>query len=118
MESDLQSAIAKYLDAQERLYKRFIWFHCPNGGQRSKRYARWLIGQGVKAGVPDIIIMGAGGKTVSLEIKFKKTPLSPSQKKFHAKLEALQHPIYTVRALTPGDAVDLVFGILSKESLA
>lgn len=117
MESDLQKSIANFLDNQERLFKSFTWFHPPNGGRRDKSYARFLAGQGVKAGVPDIVILTQHGGTILIELKYKKNSLQDTQEKFHAKLRRLNHPIYTIKAEFPHDAVNQVEAILRKEEV-
>ena len=51
LEDDLQKAVAKVLD---RL--GWLWAHPPNGGKRNDREAARLKAQGVKPGIPDIMI--------------------------------------------------------------
>ena len=46
-----QKALAQWLDL-----RGLNWFHPPNGGQRNAIVAAKLKAQGVKAGVPDVII--------------------------------------------------------------
>jgi len=50
-EEDEQKAVAMYLDTLG-----VLWCHVPNGGARHKIVGAKLKGQGVKRGVPDIII--------------------------------------------------------------
>jgi hypothetical protein len=47
-----QEAVAAWLDIHG-----VLWFHPPNGGHRNKATASALRRQGVKPGVPDIIIL-------------------------------------------------------------
>lgn len=49
-----------------------VWFHCPNGGHRSKIEGSRLKQQGVKAGVPDIVICEAKGQYHGLFIELKR----------------------------------------------
>jgi len=49
-----QRRLAHYLDAIG-----VLWCHVPNGGRRGKIEAARLVGQGVKAGVPDVLIFEA-----------------------------------------------------------
>lgn len=51
-EASEQKVVAEWLD-----YHGVLWFHCPNGGHRSARVGAELKRQGVKRGVPDIIIL-------------------------------------------------------------
>lgn len=48
-------------------------YHVPNGGQRHKLVAIKLKGQGVKAGVPDLVLPMARGGYFGLYLEFKAT---------------------------------------------
>ncbi|MFK0090860.1 VRR-NUC domain-containing protein [Pseudomonas sp. NPDC090755] len=66
-------------------------YHVPNGGHRHKQVAIKLKEQGVKAGVPDLVLPMARGGHFGLYIEFKAKPpfdaaVSPSQ---DAYLQAL-----------------------------
>lgn len=68
-------------------------FHVPNGGHRHKRVAAQLKQQGVKAGVPDLVLPMARGGFFGLYIEFKATPphdaaVSPSQRTYLQALAA------------------------------
>lgn len=58
-------------------------YHVPNGGHRVKAVAAKLKAQGVKAGVPDLVLPMARGGYFGLYIEFKATidpaPVSASQ---------------------------------------
>jgi hypothetical protein len=58
-------------------------YHVPNGGHRHKQVAMKLKQQGVKAGIPDLVLPMARGGFFGLYIEFKATvepaPVSPSQ---------------------------------------
>ncbi|ETF08356.1 VRR-NUC domain-containing protein [Pseudomonas moraviensis] len=49
-------------------------YHVPNGGHRLKKVAADLKGQGVAAGVPDLVLTMARGGYFGLYIEFKATP--------------------------------------------
>ncbi|RAU43453.1 VRR-NUC domain-containing protein [Pseudomonas sp. RIT412] len=49
-------------------------YHVPNGGHRHKATAAKLKGQGVKAGIPDLVLPMARGGYFGLYIEFKATP--------------------------------------------
>ena len=51
-EEQEQVALAQWLDLH-----KINWFHVPNGGDRNLLVAKKLKAQGVKKGVPDIIIV-------------------------------------------------------------
>lgn len=59
-------------------------YHVPNGGHRVKAVAAKLKAQGVKAGIPDLVLPMARGGYFGLYIEFKATfepaPVSTSQK--------------------------------------
>lgn len=68
----------RYPDAAKLLY------HVPNGGHRVKAVAAKLKAQGVKAGIPDLVLPMARGGYFGLYIEFKAKPpfdaaVSPSQ---------------------------------------
>lgn len=58
----------RYPDAAKLLY------HVPNGGHRHKQVAVKLKDQGVKAGVPDLVLPMARGGWFGLYIEFKAKP--------------------------------------------
>lgn len=71
-------------------------FHVPNGGHRLKAVAAKLKAQGVKAGVPDLILPMARGGFFGLYIEFKAAPpndadVSDSQ---HGFIQALNEQGY------------------------
>jgi len=60
-------------------------FHCPNGGSRNVVEAVNLKRQGLKAGVPDILLCHRG-RMVGLELKAKDGRLSEAQNLTFARL--------------------------------
>lgn len=62
-----------------------FWFAVPNGGWRSSVEAAIFKGQGVKAGVPDIILIHAG-RALGLELKSQIGRLSPEQRDVHDQM--------------------------------
>ena len=114
-ENSLQRAVATYLNDIERLYKTIVWFHAPNGMRASRNQAHIHKAYGMKAGVPDCVIL-ADGKAFCIELKYK-TSLSAAQKNFHEKLKFQNIPTYTVKAKTPMEAVNFVEAILEKHGL-
>lgn len=51
-----------------------LMYHVPNGGHRVKAVAGKLKAQGVKAGIPDLVLTMARGGFFGLYIEFKATP--------------------------------------------
>jgi hypothetical protein len=92
-----------------RLYKApgVVWFHPPNQGPRSPRYAARLKRMGVLAGVADIVVV-IEGRAHFLELKAAKGRLSPAQKAFREASMAASAP-YAV-ASTPEQACNVLLG--------
>jgi hypothetical protein len=70
-EDNFQKAVAKYLNAINA-----FWFHCPNGGSRHALEAMKLKEMGVKAGIPDCMILdqrhGYSGLAIELKVGYNK----------------------------------------------
>lgn len=86
-EDDLQAAIVAHL----RLLapKNVIWFHPANGGSRSKRTAGRMKALGVVPGIPDLAFTLADGRSAYMELKAMGGRLSPEQRLFQSKCEAM-----------------------------
>jgi len=73
----MEEIALRYPDVFELIY------HVPNGGHRHKKVAEKLKDQGVKAGIPDLVLPMARGGYFGMYIEFKATvdpaPVSPSQ---------------------------------------
>ena len=84
-EEKLQSATAKLLD-----HTGLIWCHPPNGGLRNVVVAKKLKGQGVKAGVPDVLIFNPTGilSGVAIELKVGRNKPSELQQEWIQNLTA------------------------------
>lgn len=65
-EQALHKTVARYLDLF--LPKTATWFHPANGGYRRKVEAAILKGMGVRAGIPDIVIVWEG-RAYFIELK-------------------------------------------------
>ena len=59
-----QMKLAAYLDG-----RKFLWCHVPNGGHRRKVVAASLKRQGVKSGVPDVLIFAPIRAAIELKRK-------------------------------------------------
>ena len=70
-EDMFQKSVAKYLNAINA-----FWFHCPNGGSRHALEALKLKDMGVKAGIPDCMILdqrhGYSGLAIELKVGYNK----------------------------------------------
>ena len=84
-EQDIQRAVFAHI-AQRGVPGLFA-FHPANGGYRRPIEAKILQGQGVRAGVPDVILIHAG-HTYALEIKTKGGRATQKQLEAIAAMEA------------------------------
>ncbi len=84
-EQAIQKAVFDHL--KMRAAPGVFAFHPANGGWRSPIEAKILVGQGVRAGVPDVIAVRAG-QFYALELKAEHGKLSNSQKSAHEALAA------------------------------
>jgi hypothetical protein len=106
-EAKEQAKLAAYLD-----HRGYRWCHVPNGGYRHKGTARKLKIQGVKAGIPDILIFsGPDGEVLScagiaIELKIKGGRVSPNQREWLATLDGLGWRTFI--AYGAGDAIRLL----------
>lgn len=86
---DAEGAIqrAVFANLRDRSAPGVFAFHVPNAGKRSHIGGAILKGQGLTAGVPDIIAV-KDGKCFALELKKFNGKLSENQKAVIPKLEA------------------------------
>lgn len=88
-ERELQIECAKWLDSQG-----WLWFHPTSEGKRSGRYGAGLKTQGMKRGLPDILIFEpwedgcVPGFGVAIELKTKRGRLKKEQRQWLTRLEA------------------------------
>jgi len=59
-----------------------LWWHCPNGGKRTKAAAGKLKAMGVRPGVPDLQFMFPDGRVAFLELKAQGGIVSDEQTVF------------------------------------
>ena len=108
-EEEEQKALAIFLDM-----KNLVWCHVPNGGQRNKIVAYKLKLQGVKAGVPDVLIFTPPKKVecrgVAIELKRTKGGVvSKSQKEWMEKLTECGWVVEVCNG--SGQAIDFLLSI-------
>lgn len=77
-EDRLQVGVLEYL---ELVLPHALLFHVPNGGRRSLTEGRKFKLLGVRAGVPDLVLVH-DGKTYFFELKAPKGRVSPEQHRF------------------------------------
>ena len=118
-EQDIQRAVFEHLAI--RGAPGMFAFHPANGGWRSPIEARILKGLGVKAGVPDVIVV-KDGHFHALELKTVDGRLTPAQIEVHKLLESAGAEVATGYGLD--DALDwletwgLLLGSRYKENVA
>lgn len=95
-EEKLQRDVVQFL----RLAAPFdlFWFAVPNGGLRHRKVASKLVGQGLRAGVPDICCVHAG-RAILIELKTPRGALSAMQKQVHAKLHCAGAVVLVCRSV-------------------
>jgi hypothetical protein len=96
-EADIQRGVIQHLRA--RAASGVFFFHCPNGGWRSRVEASILSGMGVRAGVPDLILI-RGSRIYGLELKTPTGRLSREQKKVLDEMRACGVDTGVARGLT------------------
>lgn len=112
-EDHVHRSVLKFLRAV--LPTHWVVFHTPNGGSRHPIEAANMKGLGVVAGVPDLQIVGEGGKSYFMEVKSKSGRLQPSQKMFLGKLEKLGADFAVVRSIEDAKACLQAWGLPSRE---
>lgn len=93
-EASLQRACVKYFMIQK---PDWIIAAIPNGGSRHPWEAYQMRLQGVKAGMPDLVIVQPEGRVTWVELKAEKGKVSERQQEIHYKLGKLHHLIYVIR---------------------
>ena len=115
LEDDLQRTIVKY--GKWSLPEDALLIAVPNGGQRHSKAAARLVGLGVTAGVPDLILWHQR-RTLGIEVKLPGTYPSMVQKQMHAKMERCAGDVVVVRSLDEFVAAVRDFGVLLKGRVA
>ena len=97
-EQQIHQAAVQYLRIMENLGE-LTFFHVPGGGWRTKAEAGIFKSLGVRAGVPDLVLLFPGGRTAFIEIKAPGGYLSASQKAFKNSAENLGFPFAECRGV-------------------
>lgn len=108
-----QIAVCRHLHSLEQVYKSFTYYAVPNGGFRRPVEAAILKAMGVRAGVPDLVLLGPNGQSCYVEFKADKGRLTESQEMFHAKLKALGFDVIVVTFdCNIQMSLDIILGVL------
>lgn len=79
-EQALQQSVAAYLD---HVMPHLLWWHVPNSsGNRGARLGGILKSMGVKAGVPDLVLILPNGLAGFIELKAGRGKLTEAQEAF------------------------------------
>lgn len=102
LEQALHLAVARHLDAA--LPAEAFWFHCPNGGARSKVEAGIFKALGVRAGFPDIGIVWRASLWC-IELKAAKGRTTDVQLACHDRLRACGVPVVVCRSVDEVESI-------------
>lgn len=100
-ESEAQQALFEWAALMRGVWPELeLMYHVPNGGKRSPSEAARLKAEGVRAGVPDIVLPTARGGYFGLyiEMKTEEGRLSASQAEYIPKLEAQNYAVIVCRS--------------------
>jgi hypothetical protein len=95
-------------------YPQYLCFAVPNGGTRNAREAAIMKGEGVLAGVSDLVII-AKNKIAFVEMKTEKGKQTETQIQFQNKIENLGFSYFICRSLD--DFIEKVTNFLSTNTL-
>lgn len=117
-ESEEQTAIIEWANImQHRVPELALLYHVPNGGSRNVVEAKRLKAQGVKSGVPDLVLPVARGKYHGLYIELKtlRGRVSDTQKQW---LDALRNQGYAAIVCRGADeAIAMIAKYLAGEDV-
>lgn len=117
-ESEEQTAIIEWANImQHRVPELALLYHVPNGGSRNVIEAKRLKAQGVKSGVPDLVLPVARGKYHGLYIELKtlRGRVSDTQKQW---LDALRNQGYAAIVCRGADeAIAMIAKYLAGEEV-
>jgi len=102
LEEDLQRAVVQFL--RFALPANALFAHIPNGMWRHKRAAARLVGLGIRAGLPDLLVVH-DGRAIFIELKAKGGSQSLIQKQMARRLAACGCEVFLCRSV---DEVELV----------
>lgn len=90
--------------------------HIPNEGKRSESEGARQKALGLTPGMPDLMILMPGERTIFLEVKNQSGRLRPEQKAVCAELERMRYPVAVVRSIEEARAALRGFGVETREA--
>jgi len=116
-EHEHQVALMNWAKLQRAAHPELeMLFSVPNGGWRHPATARKMVAEGVRRGVPDLVlaVMRGGYGGLFIEMKTEKGRVRAEQKWWHAKLRARGYRVEVCRGWVA--ARDAILDYLSLES--
>ena len=100
VESCIQRACVRWFDYQHPRLSDLL-FAIPNGGRRSKIEAGIMKGEGVRPGMPDLMLAmpNNGYSGLFIEMKTEQGRTSPDQKNKHKRLRDAGYKVEIVRSV-------------------
>lgn len=86
------------------------WHSIPNGGQRHTKVAQKLVATGLRAGVPDLLVIWRG-HPIYIELKTPVGAVSAVQKQMHRELVESGADVLVLRSVEGVEAALREFGI-------
>jgi hypothetical protein len=114
-EEQIQAALVLHLTV--RAVAGLVWWHTPNGGNRSVAEAGRFKALGVKAGVPDVLALHAG-RLFALELKAERGRVSEAQEAMLADLEAAGATVAVAFSLDDALATLMRWGLIKGARVA
>lgn len=126
-ESDIQQTCVAWFRWQYPRYAKLL-FAVPNGGQRSAVEAKIMSGEGVMAGVADVLLLVPSNGYHGLCMEFKRTAIryvkgqkhvlktyqTPAQKEWQAAVESVGYMYVVVRSLQ--EFIELINNYLARNN--
>jgi hypothetical protein len=101
-EAQLQKSVVEWLGVLEA-QRHLRFFAVPNGGQRHVLAGANLKKQGMRRGVPDLVVL-VRGRTVFWELKSAKGTVRPEQAEWAEWLRANRYEYALIRSLDDAQA--------------
>ena len=94
----LQESVCEHLAVLERT-GRLLWFHVPNAGKHHISFRMKMKRLGLRAGVPDLVILPKHGNALFIELKSEKGVIEESQEMWIGWLSQFGYAVAVCRSL-------------------
>ena len=103
-EHEIQAVFIRWVRLAEKTDWRLkLLFAVPNAGRRTRAEAAWMLAEGLRAGVPDIMLPYPSGPFCGLAIEFK-VPGKPTSEKQDEYIDLLLDASWLVVICTDSEA--------------